>query len=414
MSVKNIQNFTSTFLASFIGVFCFAPKFSNLILAFFILFVFVLAIQKKIRFKWNLILILFISLYVLYFIGFFYGFDKSYSSKILEYKFSFLIFPALFSLNGKGFELYSIDKIKIGLIFGVAISSLVGIINSLQCYSVGGSFLCFLTTNISPIHHPSYYVVFHLFAILFVWQGYLKKFKFFTLKWIIPFSLISICIQFLCLSLAGLLFFFALAIIYILYQIKIKLGKIYFTISIVVIPVLVSIVFFSIPQFEGEFNGAFKFVRGYISSPSKFVKSREISMSGSEERLVMWTVSFQECLEHPIGVGTGNVDYFLNRRLVSYGQIKLAHKNYNPHNQFFQISLEIGILGLSIFLLLLFFTLKKALNLKEVVLGVLVCNLLFNCLFESMLQRQSGIVFYTFWICLLISPEVSRFNRLKE
>jgi O-antigen ligase len=414
MSVKNIKNVTSTFLASFIGVFCFAPKFSNVILAFFILFVSFLAIQKKIRFKWNLILILFISLYIIYFIGFFFGFDKSYSSKILEYKLSLLIFPTLFALKGKDFELYSIDKIKLGLIFGVAISSLVGLFNSLQCYYAGGSFLCFLTTYISPIHHPSYYVVFHLFALLFVWQGYFKRLNFFTLKWIIPFSLMSICIQFLCLSLAGLLFFFVLGIIYTLYQIKIKFGKIYFTISTFVIPVLVSIVFFSIPQFEGEFNGAFKFVRGYLSSPSKFVKSREVSMSGSEERLVMWTVAFQECLEHPIGVGTGNVDYFLNKRLVSYGQIKLAHKNYNPHNQFLQISLEIGIVGLSIFLLLLFLTFQKAINSKDVILGVLICSLFFNSLFESMLQRQSGIVFYTFWICLLMSAEVSRFNRIKE
>jgi hypothetical protein len=30
-----------------------------------------------------------------------------------------------------------------------------------------------------------------------------------------------------------------------------------------------------------------------------------------------------------------------------------------------------------------------------------VASLVVNSLFESMLQRQSGIVFYAFWMCLL-------------
>jgi hypothetical protein len=32
---------------------------------------------------------------------------------------------------------------------------------------------------------------------------------------------------------------------------------------------------------------------------------------------------------------------------------------------------------------------------------LLIANLMFNMLFESMLQRQSGIMFYTMGICLL-------------
>jgi hypothetical protein len=41
-------------------------------------------------------------------------------------------------------------------------------------------------------------------------------------------------------------------------------------------------------------------------------------------------------------------------------------------------------------------------NSKNWMLLILSASLAFNGLFESMLQRQSGIVFYSFWSVLLV------------
>ena len=87
-----------------------------------------------------------------------------------------------------------------------------------------------------------------------------------------------------------------------------------------------------------------------------------------------------------------------------YNQLKeLAKQNYNPHNQFLQIAVEIGVLGLGLFIFLLFKLLEFSRNNKNYLLFILTTGLIFNSLFESMLQRQSGIVFYSFWICLIVA-----------
>jgi len=242
-----------------------------------------------------------------------------------------------------------------------------------------------------------------LFALLFSWQGYFKKELYFRLSWIIPFSIISIIVQFLCLSLAGLLYFFLLILFFSLYWLYINKSIRTFFVSLLIVPSIAITTFFAVPQFEGEFNGAYQYVNEYVKSPTDFVRNRNESMSGSEERLVLWTVAVQECIEHPFGVGTGNVNFYLNKRLIDNGQTKLAHKNYDPHNQYLQILLELGIFCFAFFLVILLFCLRFAWKSKNWILGILVFNLMFNSLFESMLQRQSGIVFYCFWIALLLS-----------
>jgi O-antigen ligase len=79
----------------------------------------------------------------------------------------------------------------------------------------------------------------------------------------------------------------------------------------------------------------------------------------------------------------------------------MADKNYDPHNQYFSTTLELGMQGLLILLIALLIPLIVGLKRRSALLVLLSVNLLFNSAFESMLQRQSGIVFYMFWYCLL-------------
>jgi O-antigen ligase len=82
---------------------------------------------------------------------------------------------------------------------------------------------------------------------------------------------------------------------------------------------------------------------------------------------------------------------------------QFAKKQYNPHNQFLQITLEIGILGILLFFSLFVIGFKIAYKHGNWILAIVLFNLFFNSIFESMLQRQSGIVFYTLLICLISS-----------
>ena len=81
---------------------------------------------------------------------------------------------------------------------------------------------------------------------------------------------------------------------------------------------------------------------------------------------------------------------------------ELADKELNPHNQFLQTGVEIGIIGLLLLVALIFVGTSIARTNRSGLLLLVISALAFNSLFESMLQRQSGIVFFTFWICLLM------------
>ena len=126
-------------------------------------------------------------------------------------------------------------------------------------------------------------------------------------------------------------------------------------------------------------------------------------MQGNEARLVIWTVAFDIFMDHPMGVGLGNLEEMMHQRLIYLGLNEQADLNYNPHNQFLQIAAELGVIGLGLFLLIVAYGFYWSITTKNWLLLLVISNLFINCLFESMLQRQSGIVFYCFWICLLSS-----------
>jgi O-antigen ligase len=126
-------------------------------------------------------------------------------------------------------------------------------------------------------------------------------------------------------------------------------------------------------------------------------------MSGNQARLVVWTISGQIIADHPFGIGLGNLEGEMKQRLIQLKQDELVEKNYNPHNQFLQMAAEIGIVGLIFFVCILFLIVRFALQRKDELLIFLVFSLILNCLFESMLQRQSGIVFYVMLMCAMVT-----------
>jgi O-antigen ligase len=161
------------------------------------------------------------------------------------------------------------------------------------------------------------------------------------------------------------------------------------------------------PGLRNDVRYTYSTVKKYMQDPKGFLSGKTGYKTGNEVRLVMWTVTSEEIAKHPLGVGTGNVDAHLSQRLKQYGQLDLAKQDehnaiqYNPHNQFLQTGLEIGLFGLIVLLLFIVQTWRLARNYKNYLLMAVVASLVVNSLFESMLQRQSGIVFYAFWMCLL-------------
>ncbi len=403
----------------FLGVFSFVtlvfPKLTTLVVIGLAVFVIVGYAKKQLSWKPSIPALLLMGLYLAYLLGIFFAHELSNGLKYAEYKLALLVIPLLLSVKSK-FEL-KLQWPVIGLIAGTLVVAGIGILSSCNCYERHQWLLyCFSSSYISPVHHPSYLSGFLLFATVSAWYGYRRKWKGFSLYTVIPYTLFALVFYFFCLSLAGMLFLGIVLVglfVYLLYR---KLGK-WVALSVLFLgPVLLFIILSKLPGIKDDVQVTKQAISEYVSDPHAFLNKRvdDSAIPGNQKRLVMWTVTTELIAEHPLGVGTGNVDEYLHGRLDNYGFHQLVADDLNPHNQYLQTALEIGLAGCMILLLFVISCIRFAIKNKHFPLLILVSGFAFNMLFESMLQRQSGVVFYSFWIPVLIMYISNKFLPNKE
>jgi O-antigen ligase len=110
----------------------------------------------------------------------------------------------------------------------------------------------------------------------------------------------------------------------------------------------------------------------------------------------MWWVAVETIQENPFGVGTGNVDYYSTKKLHAYKQFELAKEELNPHNQYLQIGVELGVFGIILLIFIFLSLVVCGIINKELILFSIGSIMIVNALFESILQKSSGIFFFTF------------------
>jgi O-antigen ligase len=120
------------------------------------------------------------------------------------------------------------------------------------------------------------------------------------------------------------------------------------------------------------------------------------------QRSEIWSISYQLAMKNKwLGIGTGyHVDQYLTET-----DLEIFNKErvlINAHNQFLQTFLEHGILGLSILLFLMIYSLFFSIKTKNYLLLMLMIGIMVNILFESMLERNHGIFIFALFYCLFI------------
>jgi len=100
------------------------------------------------------------------------------------------------------------------------------------------------------------------------------------------------------------------------------------------------------------------------------------------------------------GVGTGDSVNELNKlRSIEWHE---SMENYNSHNQYIESLLDVGVLGISALLLLLLNLVRAGIKSRNYVLIGFFLVLSVSFLTESILERQKGICFVSFFYCFLI------------
>jgi O-antigen ligase len=116
------------------------------------------------------------------------------------------------------------------------------------------------------------------------------------------------------------------------------------------------------------------------------------SIQSLDARLSLWEASIKQIKLNPVfGVGSKNTIDSIANELITNTDTKF--RDYNVHNQFIEVFLSYGLIGFVLFITLFFKMFKKPSIYSKAF--ILTCSILFFV--ESYLQRQAGIVFFTFW-----------------
>lgn len=120
-------------------------------------------------------------------------------------------------------------------------------------------------------------------------------------------------------------------------------------------------------------------------------------------RKILWERSWKLIQESDyLGYGIGDVQEVLSKQLAEDGFTVLAKENYNSHNEYLQMGLAVGVFGFLSFLVSFFFFLFSFIKKGNTSGIVFLLFFIFVFFFESFLERQNGIIIYSFITCMFI------------
>lgn len=344
-------------------------------------------------------------------------YSDEFNFRYIEQRASLFVMPLIFTNINLKNEVYL--KILKAFVFGCVLAVLLCYINAFYVsfkiidgeiifqpvvntefsffYSVVRDGNYFFSSFFSILHDSTYFAIYLNTSIAIILYLQLwEKSKLYYGVWVV-FLLVIFQLS----SKVGIVTCFLIHFIFILQKIKNK------SLGLILIGVLVilGILFFS-------YNPRGKVLVEKFSKEGFSINPDE--RFGYTLRLMSWDASLELISENPIlGVGVEDVQEELNDKYKRKGYNEALKESLNSHNQFFQIYLECGILGLLIILGMLYNMLAKThftgqYNIFNI---MFLCILLLGFMFESVINRYSGISYFTFFYCLIISQNLNFKNK---
>tara|TARA_R110002051_G_C8605899_1_gene481134 strand:- start:145 stop:735 length:591 start_codon:yes stop_codon:yes gene_type:complete len=136
---------------------------------------------------------------------------------------------------------------------------------------------------------------------------------------------------------------------------------------------------------------------------------------GFKTRILIWDAALSLVNEKPLwGYGFGENQSKLNEIYKQKEYKFLLNDTYNAHNLWLQTWIENGLLGLLLLVAIFIILIDKTIKHQEhqSLFLALVLVVFVNTLFESIFNRFSGVSFFCFLVCFILSE--SNAGRLKN
>lgn len=249
--------------------------------------------------------------------------------------------------------------------------------------------------------HRSYMAMYFTISAIFILHNYRKTAK---KTWKLPyvFSLTSFFIATLLLnSKAGIIIIIITFVVYILVNIRVNTKR-----TIRVLVVLILSLFFGSSIYEKRFSKLSNEVENSLGLVLNENKKINNSLGSAGDRMLTYKSAIEVIADKPVfGSGVGETKSTLKKQNIKNGYIGMVNKYVlNAHNDYLEVAIELGILGL-IMLLSIYISIGiSSLKTKDYMIGVIYIVFLFNGAVESMLVRQAGIIpFVLFGVVYIIS-----------
>ena len=118
-------------------------------------------------------------------------------------------------------------------------------------------------------------------------------------------------------------------------------------------------------------------------------------------RLQKWSSALNIIAESPIvGVGTGDMQSELQKQYKDKSYDIAYESEYNSHNQYLDFAGRFGLIGLSIFIISLFYPMLQAFRVKNTLFIGFYLIIIFSFIPEVVLSLNKGVAFYAFFTSL--------------
>jgi O-antigen ligase len=357
-----------------------------------------------------------VVLFLLYLTGLLYTENTDAGVKYLETKTSLLLFPVV--LSSAVIRKESLYKALSFFAWACVFFSLIALLYQIKVVQERNDINYIFSDGLVLIYgkkavYYSLYVAFSILVFLniiwFQFQSFSYRKRFAVIAGIIFLLLILFLLASRTSLVVLILIVFSTALV-----LGVRKGKLkHAALALLGVALLFSTLSFFFPQVFSRFhslrNASFDFQNKASEYHFAFGNSEE-SWNGLNLRLAKWVCALDLIKEHPsFGVGTGDIKDDLVESYLNRSFYYAAEQRFDPHNQYIETTVGIGIVGLTVLCLFYFYPLYLAIRNKRWLFAAFMVLVIFCSITESILNSSQGIIFTCFIIFIfmkLLEPEV--------
>lgn len=359
---------------------------------------------KYYRRKFNKTEVIFVLMFLLSVVSIFFATDKSATLKSIEKSLVFLVFPLIFSsikLTKKQLE-------KILILFALSTLTIVSIafIMAVSNAFINGSIYKFnpenlVLENLLRYHrlsntvgfHPTYLSIYTAFSMIILGCYLSRNFQFIKKKkriFLFGSLVILTCVLYALNTFSVIFAIFLFLILVILFLSR--------GVNLIFLAVLASfgvlLIFYSKSRNNMDVD---KLINYEYYEPTTSVKWNSVN-----SRLALWDCAIEVIKENaPFGTGKGNGRESLINKYENKGFVLGVERQYTSHNMYLTYGIELGFLGIILFLILIIQLFKISIISNSIILLGLTVLLSTVSLTEEVLELNKGIVFFSFFSLIL-------------